>query len=87
MIVDALGSPEQNPAAYPALAPAPDDGVSMFASLATPRGQAPPQQRVLAQAAALAASGRDRIHLDPDCKPAKFGDPKVRRDRAQPRAQ
>ena len=54
MFIDALGSPERKPSAYPAQALAPEDGVSMFASLAPPRGQAPVQHRVPADAGAPA---------------------------------
>uniref|UniRef100_A0AAV1T6P9 Uncharacterized protein n=1 Tax=Peronospora matthiolae TaxID=2874970 RepID=A0AAV1T6P9_9STRA len=59
MTIDALGSPEQKPA-YPARAPAPNDSVPMFSSLAPPRGQAPPQQRVPAQAAATAVGAHQQ---------------------------
>ena len=54
MTIDALGPPERKPAAYPAQALASDDGVSMFAALAPPRGQAPVQHRVPADAGAPA---------------------------------
>uniref|UniRef100_A0AAV1VAZ9 Uncharacterized protein n=1 Tax=Peronospora matthiolae TaxID=2874970 RepID=A0AAV1VAZ9_9STRA len=42
MTIDALESPEQNPAAYLARVSAPDDGVAMFAIMVPPCGQALP---------------------------------------------
>uniref|UniRef100_A0AAV1VBA4 Uncharacterized protein n=1 Tax=Peronospora matthiolae TaxID=2874970 RepID=A0AAV1VBA4_9STRA len=60
MTTDALKSPEQNPAAYPVRSPAPNNVVSMFASLALSRGQAPLQQRVPAQAATPAAGAQQQ---------------------------
>nr|BAP68808.1 RxLR effector candidate protein [Hyaloperonospora arabidopsidis Emoy2] len=64
MAIEALGSPERKSAAYPARALAPGDDVSMFASLAPHRGQAPLQQRVPAHVAAPAAGPQQQAAIE-----------------------
>ena len=58
MTIDALGPLEEKPEAPRARTPWPDDGESMFALLAPPRGQPSAQHRVPARAAEPIAAPR-----------------------------